>query len=171
MEKIIKWIDWLNEKIGFVSSFIILPLIFIVAYEVFRRYVLNSPTSWGFELTTYLYGIHFMLGAGYTYLYDGHVAIDVVVERLSENWKLKLRILTFLTMFLPFVGIITYESIKFAIASWQIKEHSWTAWRPPVYPIKTFMAIGFILLFLEGVSKFLKDIKDLRKIKEKESCN
>ncbi len=163
MEIFVKAVNWLNERVGVAASFLILPMVFVVAYEVVRRYVFNSPTSWGFELSTYIYGVHFMLGAAYTHLHDGHVAIDVVVDRLPRKPKLWMRIITFVILFFPFVGILSYESVQYALASWSIKEHSWSAWRPPIYPVKTLMAIGFVLLLLQGIAKFLEDIRGLRR--------
>ena len=61
MQNIIRAIDALNEKTGLYSSYLILPLVGAVIYEVFMRYVFNAPTSWGFEMTTFLYGMHYML--------------------------------------------------------------------------------------------------------------
>ncbi len=42
-----------------------------------RRYFFNSPTIWGLELTTFIYGVHFVMGFGYTEKYDGHVSVDI----------------------------------------------------------------------------------------------
>ncbi len=40
-------IDTLNEKIGFYASYLILPLIGVVVFEVFMRYGLNAPDLLG----------------------------------------------------------------------------------------------------------------------------
>ena len=61
MFKIDRAIDTFNEKIGYYASYLVLPLIGVVVCEVFMRYGFNAPTSWAFELTVFLYGVHYSL--------------------------------------------------------------------------------------------------------------
>jgi TRAP-type mannitol/chloroaromatic compound transport system permease small subunit len=46
--------------------------------------------------------------------------------------------------------------------SWAVNEHSWSAWKPPLYLYKTVMPLGLILLFIQGLSKFIRDIYRLK---------
>ncbi|MBW2451023.1 MAG: TRAP transporter small permease subunit [Deltaproteobacteria bacterium] len=154
-------INRLNDFTGAITSYLVLPLIFVVVYEVFMRYVFNTPTSWGFEATTFIYGIHFVLGFGYTLKHNGHVAIDVFEARLKPRPRTILRILVSLIFFLPTIGLLTLYTIVYALDSWKIWEHASTSWAPPLYPFKTIMAVGFVLLFLQGVAKLIEDITSL----------
>lgn len=162
MQTIIRAIDALNEKIGFYSSLLILPLVAVVIYEVFVRYVFNAPTSWGFELTTFLYGMHFMLGLGDALRTDTHVCIDIFESKMQPKGRAVLRIITGLIFFIPAMGFMTYGAIKYAVTSWMMFEHASSSWGPAIYPYKTVMAIGFVLLFLAGISKLLQDFRTLR---------
>ncbi|RME39919.1 MAG: TRAP transporter small permease subunit [Deltaproteobacteria bacterium] len=154
-------INRLNDITGRLTGYLALPLIAVVVYEVFMRYVFNAPTSWGFEATTFIYGMHFILGLGYTYKHNGHVAIDIFESRLPTKPRTILRIIVGLVLFLPTIGLFAIYSTIYAIDSWRIWEHASTSWSPPVYPFKTIMAIGFILLFLQGVAKLIEDFKSL----------
>jgi len=162
MRKFIHAVDAFNEFCGRWVSLLILPLVFVVVYEVVVRKVFQSPTSWAFELTVYLYGAHFMLGMGYTYLHDRHVRIDVIVLQFSQRVQLWLRIFTFIFIFIPFVGALTYASIKYAAHSWIMWEHSWTAWKPPLYPYKTVMPVSLIILLFQGTASFFRDIYTIK---------
>jgi TRAP-type mannitol/chloroaromatic compound transport system permease small subunit len=162
MQIISNSIDALNEKIGVASSFLILPLVGVVVYEVFMRYVFSSPTSWGFELTTFIYGVHFMLGLAYTHKHDGHVSIDVFESRLSDKLRIRLRIASNLVIFIPTIGLLSIWSVKYAATSWGMRELASSSWAPAIYPYKTLMAIGFVLLFFQGVAKLLADFRALR---------
>ena len=64
LEKIAKQSIHSTSSRAKVSSLLVLPLLLVVIYEVIMRYVFNAPTIWGFEATTFLYGIHYMLGSG-----------------------------------------------------------------------------------------------------------
>lgn len=157
-----KGINGLNEKVGYFTGFLALPLILVVVYEVIMRYAFNAPTVWAFEATTLLYGTHFMLGLGYTYKYDGHVAIDIFESQLSFRPRTILRICINIILFLPTVGLLSVWGVIYAATSWKNWELASTSWAPPIYPFKTLMAIGFILLFLQGIVKLIEDIRSLR---------
>lgn len=161
MVSIEKKINNLNERVGYFTSFLIIPLVLIVAYEVVMRYIFNAPTIWVFEATTLIYGTHFMLGLGYTYKHNGHVAIDVFEARISERPRTILRLIVNLLVFTPTVGMLTIWSIIYATSSWHNWEHASTSWAPPLYPFKTLMAIGFILLLTQGIAKIIRDFNFL----------
>jgi TRAP-type mannitol/chloroaromatic compound transport system permease small subunit len=162
MKTIVRVIDTINEHVGRWVALIILPMIFVVLYEVVARRFFNRPTTWAFELTVWLYGAHFMLAMGYTLLYDRHVRIDIIVLQLPQKVQIWLRVITFIVIFLPFIGALTYASIEYAHNSWSTWEHSWSAWKPPLYPYKTVMPVALILLLIQGVANFIRDIHKLK---------
>jgi len=134
----------------------------VVTFEVMMRYGFDAPTTWAFEMTTFLYGMHYMLTLGYAHKYDGHVAIDVFEARLADRPRAILRIVSNLVIFIPTVGMLTVWSVLYASTSWQLWERASSSWAPPVYPYKTVMAIGFVLLFLQGIAKLIQDVRILR---------
>lgn len=161
IDKICKGIDRTQDWFGYLTSMLIFPLTVIIIYEVLMRYIFNKPTRWGFELTTYIYGIHFMLGLGYTLLYNGHVKVDIFVTLLSKRKQIIISVLCHLIMLLPVFGVLAYASFDYAWTSVVRREASWTAWGPPLYPFKLLMFLGFLAFFVQGVSSFLKEIRAL----------
>ena len=143
---------------------LIFPMVLVVMYEVLMRYAFNQPTTWGFEATTFLYGIHYMLGLGYTLMYNGHVKVDIFVTLLSTRKQILINLFTHLVFFVPVYALLSWGSIKFAWTSIQGLEKSWTSWAPPIYPFKTLMALGFVMLLIQGISSIIKDIQRLRGI-------
>ncbi len=150
-----------SDKEGEVTSMLIYPLLGIVIYEVFMRYVFNSPTSWGFEATTFLYGVHYMFGMAYTDVHDGHVKVDIFTSLLSKKKQAVVGIIANCTIFIPVFTCMAIWAVKFAATSVGMLEHNSTSWAPPIYPFKVIMAITFIFLLLQGVSNLLKQIKAL----------
>ncbi len=155
-------INLINEKIGSLCALLILPMVGVVVYEVVMRYIFTAPTSWGFETTTFIYGIHYILGLSYTQLHNGHVSIDIFESRLPDRKRTILGIITNLIIFFPTFGCMTISSWRYALDSWQNWEHQSTSWGPPTYPFKTLMAIGFTLLLLQMLAKLLQDFSNLR---------
>jgi len=158
LENVSKGITALNRKAGEISSLLMIPLLAVVVYEVFMRYVFNSPTIWGFELTIFLYGLHFILGYSYTDCLNGHVRIDVLTMHLSARNKAILEIVTLLVLFFPFLTLMTIYSGKFALISTRQLELNSTSWAPHIWPIKILMALGFFLLWLQGAAFLINNI-------------
>ena len=154
-------IDVFNTKQGEVTSLLVLPLLAVVIYEVFMRYVFNSPTIWGFEVTTFLYGLHYMFGYAYTDVQDGHVRVDIFSARMSPRGQAILAIITNLVIFLPVMTCLTIWTCKFGITSLRGLDVNSTSWAPPIYPIKLIMAACFLFLLRQGVSNLIKDVKTL----------
>ena len=103
-----------------------------------------------------------MLGLADAHRTNTHVCIDIFEARMQPKNRTILRIITNLVLFVPVMGCMAIWSVKYAATSWVQWEHASSSWAPAVYPYKTVMAIGFVLFFLAGVSKLLKDFQALR---------
>jgi TRAP-type mannitol/chloroaromatic compound transport system permease small subunit len=166
LEKISSAIDAFNRKEGEWSALLILPLTIVVIYEVMMRYAFDSPTIWGFELTTFLYGVHFMLGLAYTDVTDGHVKVDIFTARAKPRTQAVIVIIANLVIFLPVFTCMTIWAWKYAITSTLQHELNSTSWAPPVWPIKLIMAVSFSFLLIQGISTVLKALHTLSSAKK-----
>ncbi len=162
LESVSKKLERITRKEGEITSFLIYPLLAIVVYEVFMRYAFNAPTSWGFEATTFLYGLHYMFGLAYTDVYDGHVRVDIFTALTSEKIQALIKVITNLAFFMPVMSFMTLWSFKFAYVSTKGLEVNSTSWAPPIWPLKILMAICFLFLFLQGIANLIKDINSLK---------
>ena len=162
LEKISTMIDAFSRKEGEWSALLIIPLTIVVIYEVILRYVFDSPTIWGFEATTFIYGVHFMLGLAYTDVTDGHVKVDIFTARMKPRTQSIIVIVTNLVIFLPVFSCMTIWAWKYAITSTRLRELNSTSWAPSIWPIKLIMAVCFSILLIQGISTVLKAIHSLR---------
>ncbi|SLM30270.1 putative Tripartite ATP-independent periplasmic transporter DctQ component [Desulfamplus magnetovallimortis] len=153
----------ISRKEGEWASFLIYPLLFIVVYEVFMRYAFNAPTTWGFEATTFLYGLHYMFGMAYTDVHDGHVKVDIFTSLFSEKKQSIFKVITNILFFMPVMICMTIWALKFGISSTMGLEVNSTSWAPPIWPLKLLMAVCFLFLLLQGVANLINDINSLRK--------
>jgi len=156
--EIIKKIDLINEWIGKVFSWCIILVTLLAVQEIIQRRIFNSPTEWGFEVTTQIFGLYFMIIAGYGLLHDSHVSIDVFTHYLSAKTKAILDLISYAIFFFPFTLVCVWQGYFFAAKSWSIKESSMTVFGPVLYPIKTVIIVTFILLVLQGISQVAKKI-------------
>lgn len=163
---VLRLVDRLNERMGWVISLWMIPMIFVMSFEVFMRYIMNSPTEWGTELVTYIFAGYVLLGGGYTLLYGDHVNINVFYSRLSPRRKALFDVITAVLFFL-YTWVLFYEGWKFAWDGLIRNRHSGTDWNPPLYPVLLTLPIGVFLMLLQGTAKFIRDLNTLVTGKER----
>jgi TRAP-type mannitol/chloroaromatic compound transport system permease small subunit len=162
MDSLLRLIDNINEQAGRWVAYLILPMIFVVMYEVILRKIFNAPTTWAFDLTTYFYAAHFMLGLGFVLLHERHVRIDVISGLFPSKMQLWLKIITFWILFVPYLVALCYGGIEFAATSWLHLEVGQNTWRPPLYIVKTIIPVAALMLAAQGYSNFIKDVRMLK---------
>lgn len=158
IDGLLKFIDRMSGWTGRATSYLVLLLSGVVMYEVVCRYVFNAPTIWAQETSTFLYGAFFMLGGAYVFLIDGHVRVDIFYTRLSRRGKAIVDLISFPIFFFLFIGILVWEGGKMAIWSWSIWEHTQSPWSPPIYPLKTVIPVAALLLLLQGIARYVRDV-------------
>jgi TRAP-type mannitol/chloroaromatic compound transport system permease small subunit len=156
LEPLINSLEKLIRKQGDITSFLVYPLLLFVIYEVFMRYIFNAPTTWGFEATTFLFGL------SYADVHGAHVKVDIFTSLASEKVQAVLSIVTNLVLFMPVMICLTIWGIKYAYASTLGLELNSTSWAPPIWPLKILMALCLVFLLIQGVANLLKDINSLK---------
>ena len=154
-------IDKLVQKQAEVSSLLMVVLVVMMCNEVVLRYFFNEPTIWGLEFTTFIFGVHFVMGYGYTELYNGHVRVDIFSSKLPQKVQDILYIILTLVITLPLVALLGIWAWDNAITSTKILEALSSAWAPPIWPVKLLMALGFTFLFLQVLSNLIKRFSTL----------
>ncbi len=154
-------IELVNVRAGEFAAYWAVISVFVYYYEVIARFAFNSPTNWVHESMFLMYGMQYMLAGAYAYREDQHVRVDVIYTKFSPRGKAVADIVTSVFFFI-FIGVMFWTSWRFAADSINNDEHSFTEWGVQYWPIKLMMPIGAGLLFLQGVSKLIKDITFLR---------
>ena len=75
------------RRFGGLISLLLLPLIAIIVYSSLRSYFFKDPPIWTFEMSLFLFGSFFMLGAAYCHKDKRHVAVDVINHYLPPKWR------------------------------------------------------------------------------------
>jgi TRAP-type mannitol/chloroaromatic compound transport system permease small subunit len=127
----------------------------IIAFEIFMR-IFGSSQTWVFDITLFTAGTVYLMGGAYTLLHNRHVKIDILHRRLSPRMQSLLDLIT-LPGFLVFVGILLWQGGFRAWESFQMKETIYTAFQPPVWPVRWTIPIGGFLILMQGLAKAVRD--------------
>jgi TRAP-type mannitol/chloroaromatic compound transport system permease small subunit len=153
LKRSINLLDTLNEKIGYLVSWLTTVLVLVVCYDVFTRYFLKKSSVAVQELEWHLFSVIFLVGAAYTLQEDKHVRVDVLYVRLSKRTKAIINFVGGILFLLPFSILIIWASWDFVINSFMIKEISPNPGGLGArYVLKACIPFGFFLVFLQGLS-------------------
>ena len=150
-------IDLFSKRVGNIVCWITIPLILGMVYEVFARKLFLAPTIWAYDMSRFLYGALFMLGAGYALSKGVHIRADF----LYRNFKIKTQGIVDTTLYILFYfpGLLFffYMTTGFVQESIMRGERGMdTAWMPYMWPIKSCLWFGILFLLIQGVSEVLK---------------
>jgi TRAP-type mannitol/chloroaromatic compound transport system permease small subunit len=162
-------VDKTNIFIGKVMVLLLALAVLVISFEVVMRYVFNRPTNWGHETMVLLFAILYVILGGYCHYYRAHVRVDVFYASRTPRTRAILDLCT--SMFFFFYAIaFTYTSWYFYWSSQTMQgggtlfgvdipgELSLTDWGPPVYCVKIMMPLGGLLLLLQGINWFIRDL-------------
>ena len=157
MTKAIYAIEGLSIWVGRAFGWCILILTLSVTYEVFVRYVLNSPTVWAFDIMVQMYGALFLMAGPYALAQDGHVRADVVYRLFPVRVQASLDFFLYLIFFFPGMLALFWYGAEIASDSWRYKEVSWNSpARIQVYFFKTLIPLAGALLIIQGIAELMR---------------
>ncbi|MBV2180313.1 TRAP transporter small permease subunit [Castellaniella sp. MT123] len=160
--KLSGWIDALNTLVGRAVTWLVLIVAIISAGNAVMRKVFSLSSNAWLELQWYLFGAIFLLAAGYTFLRNEHVRVDVLSQKLPERTQIFIEIFGLLFFLFPAACLVLWLSIPFFWESYITHELSSNTEGLIRWPAKLLIPVGFALLVLAGVSHLIKCIGFLR---------
>src|SRR4029079_10585225 len=134
VERFLHTIDGISTWVGKAAAWLIIGLMTVVCLEVIKRYLLNAPTAWIFDLENMLYGTLFMLCGAYTLAQNAHVRGDFLYSSMRPRLQAALDLVLYIVFFMPGIAALIYSGWVFFGESWAINEHSnVTADGPPLW--------------------------------------
>ncbi|MGL4279082.1 MAG: TRAP transporter small permease subunit, partial [Albidovulum sp.] len=163
MQQLLLTVDKISTFVGQAFSWLIVALTLMITWEVFSRYMLDSPHAWAFDVMIIMYGTLFMMAGAYTLAKAGHVRGDVLYGFFEPRTQATIDLVLYIVFFLPGVFALTYAGYFFAAESWTMNEHSSiTAEGPPIYPFKMALPLAGAFLFMQGIVEIVRCVICIR---------
>ena len=151
-------IDAVNDGIGKLTYWLVLVAVVVSSGNAVIRYTLNTSSNAWLELQWYLFSAAFLLCAGYTFLRNEHIRIDIVIGRFSKRVQSWVDIFGILFFMFPMTILIMVLSWPMFWDSYVSNEMSSDAGGLVRWPAKLLVPVGFFLLTAQGVSELIKRI-------------
>ena len=162
MKSILLAVDRTSTRVGQAFAWLIVALTCLIAWEVFSRYVLNSPHDWALDAQIQMYGTLFMLAGAYTLAKNGHVRGDVLYGFFEPRTQAWVDLILYGLFFLPGIVALTWAGWTFAQESIAIRESTFSATPLPLYPFKFMIPAAGLLLLLQGLVEIVRCIQCIR---------
>jgi len=157
----VRYVDAMNKAVGKFAMYLIFVMGGVLLFESISRTIFDKPHIWVVEIAQFTMAAYYLLGGGYSLMLGGHVRMDLLYGRWTKRGQAISDLLTaplfFFYMVLLLIGAIS--SIHYAVTYGQT---NYTPWAPPLSPIKIIMGIGILLMLLEGLAYFFKDLARAR---------
>jgi len=159
----IRFADSLSAWFGKAFAWLIIMMAFGTGYEVFVRYVLNSPTAWALDVSFIMYGTLFMMAGAYTLSRGGHVRGDFLYRLWQPRTQARVDLVLYILFFFPGVTALIMAGWKYAARSWSYQEVSVNSPAGiPIFQFKTVIVAAGILLFIQGIAQVMRCLIAIR---------
>ncbi|MCB4820211.1 TRAP transporter small permease subunit [Roseicella aerolata] len=146
-------IDWINRSVGKVVAWLTLATVLICGTVVLLRYAAGLGYVWMQELYVWTHAMTFLLAAGFAYLLNAHVRVDIFYARMSPRGKAWVDLFGVVFLLMPWLALLGWTAWTYVSYSWQTNEVSVQGdGMPAMYVLKASI-LGFVLLLgLQGLA-------------------
>jgi len=154
------YVEAVSRAVGRVAMYGIFAMIGLLLYSSISK-TFFLPSIWTLEMAQFFMVAYFLLGGGYSMQLGSHVRMDLVYGRWSKKVRGFTDSLTSLCL-LFYLVLLLYGGLSSTSYALQYGERSYSAWAPYMAPIKIVMTLGIVLMLLQTVATFLRDLAAAR---------
>ena len=161
-QRLLHSVDRFSTFAGKAAAWLIIALMLVVVAEVFKRYALNAPTAFIYDVNNMMYGTLFMLGGAYTLAHDGHVRGDFFYGSMKPRTQAWLALVLYVLFFLPGIGALTWAGVTYFNESLAMHEQTFNATPLPLYPFKFVIPLAGAIVMLQGIAEIIRCVVCIR---------
>ena len=156
----VRIVDAINRRIGRMMMFGIFAMVGVLLWSSISK-TFFLPSLWTLESAQFLMVAYYILGGAYAIQLEANVRMDLFYGEWSVRKKAWFDLFTIFFLIFYLV-VLLYGGIESTQYSFEYNQRSRTAWQPYLWPIKAVMCVGFILMLLQAVAEFFKDLARIR---------
>jgi TRAP-type mannitol/chloroaromatic compound transport system permease small subunit len=157
LRRLARRIDAWQDVFGRGISWLMVVMVAVVFGDVVLRYVVHRTWVFTQEFEWYLFGIVYLMAAGYTMLWDEHVRVDILYSRWPPRRRARVDFVLMIVMFFPSCIMIVYTTWPFFRDSIAVWEGSPDPGGIPLrWALKGVIIIAFVILMIQGLSQTIK---------------
>jgi TRAP-type mannitol/chloroaromatic compound transport system permease small subunit len=156
----VRYVEAFNYRVGRIMMYGIFVMMAILLWSSFSKTFL-LPSLWTLEMAQFALTAYYLLGGAYSIQLGSNVRMDLVYGGWSDRTKAWVDAFSVFCLIF-FLGVLLYGGIDSTVYAFQYNERSYSAWRPYMAPIKVIMCFGIVMMLLQAIAEFFKDIARIR---------
>jgi TRAP-type mannitol/chloroaromatic compound transport system permease small subunit len=161
--KLADGIDAVIDLVGRVTSWLVLLLALVMGGNVLLRYGFSLGWIWAQELEWHLLVPICLIGMSYALRHGEHVRVDILFASFSPRAKHAVDAVA-AALAMAFSALVIWLSLAYVAQSWSIGEGTANPGGIEYrYVVKSFIPIGFALLFLQSVAQAIQHVLAFRR--------
>ena len=149
-------IAWITEKLGHALCWLLLAAVVISTVNAITRKAFSLSSNAYLEAQWYLFAVIFMIGAGYVFLHDQHVRIDVLSSKLKRRTQVWIDVVGIVVFLLPLCVFVIWTSLPSVMTAIQTREVSASPGGLIRWPVQLLIPVGFSILLIQCISELIK---------------
>ncbi len=153
----IRYVEAVNRVVGHIAMYGIFVMLGILFYSAITRSIFNAPQHWTIEMAQFAMAAYYLLGGGWTLKNGAHVRMDLFYERWTLRKRAFMDTLTAVCI-ITYLVVLLYGGISSTEYAIKYGQKNYSAWAPPMAPIKIIMTVGILLMLLQAIAIFFRDL-------------
>ena len=157
----VRYVEAFNRVVGRLIMLLVFVMIGVLLYSSISRTAFNLPLIWVVEISQFMLVGYFLLGGAYSMQMGAHVRMDLFYAKWAPRKRAFTDTITAFCLVFYLVVLLMggLSSTWYAI---EYGQKNYSSWAPPLAPIKIIMCIGILMMLLQAVAIFLKDLARVR---------
>ena len=160
LRRYVRLVEAVNYLIGRASMYLIFAMMGVLLWSsVSKTFFL--PSLWTLEMAQFMMVAYYMLGGPYSLQLGSNVRMDLFYGNWSDRTRAWVDAFTVVALIF-YLAVLLYGGWQSMAYALEYAERSRTAWRPYMWPIKLCMCVAIVLMILQAVALFIRDIARIR---------
>ncbi|MGB5623952.1 MAG: TRAP transporter small permease subunit [Gammaproteobacteria bacterium] len=156
----VRYVDAVNRFFGRMAMYMIFAMLGVLLYSSISK-TFFLPSVWTLEVAQFLMAAYYILGGGYSMQLHAHVRMDLLYGRWSPPRMAFADTLTSVCL-ISYLVLLLIGGISSTEYALEYGETSYSSWSPYMAPIKIVMVFGILLMLLQAIAFFFRDLAAAR---------
>lgn len=156
-QRYVRFMDGMADWIGWLAMFLIYVMILVLLYDVFSDKALGIVQNWTLETAQFTLAAFYFLAGPKTLKDEGHVRLDLLYARLGVRGRAIIDSIT-IWLVIFYLAVLLWGGISSLQYSWITNQRLPSLWAPSLVPIKILMNVCILLMILQCIAIFFRDV-------------
>ncbi len=159
----VRWVEAVSRFFGRIAMWMVFAIMGVLLWSAFMRTGFNRPPLWAVEMSQFLLAAYFILGGAWSMQVDAHVRMDLLYARWTPRRRAFTDTITSVCL-VTYLVVMIWGGVSSSVYALEYGQRAATSWRPYMAPIKLIMTFGVVLMLLQTVAFFFRDLARVRGI-------